>query len=144
MPSKHEAAILALQSALSGHASDILREQDLPVECPENGVINIVPGDPEDVGAHLGTGRIEWQRPVELEAVVQGTEAAARNAEMDAALGDVAARLVADRTLAGAVDYLLLSAPEESDTVPMQGAESLKGAVLTVTLFYETTENPME
>ena len=54
MPSKIETALVALQGALSGHAATVLRSADLPVECPEAGVLNIVPGDPREVGRQLG------------------------------------------------------------------------------------------
>lgn len=144
MPSTIETAIVALQSALSGHAATVLREADLPEECPPEGVINIVPSDPREVGRHLGVGRREWECVVELEAVVRGPDASSRNAALDAVLVAAADLLVADRTLGGAVDYLDLGGPTEIDVVPMLGAETLKGAVLTATLFYETTDNPME
>ncbi|WP_371398911.1 hypothetical protein [Marinovum algicola] len=144
MPSKHETAILALQAALAPHAATILREYELPEFCPPAGLINIVPGNAEEVGTRLGTGVREWQRPVELECVVQEADAAARDSAIDAALVSAATFLMADRTLGGAIDYLVPGAPEESEAVPMPGAESLKGSVLSVTLFYETTENPME
>lgn len=144
MPSKHEAAIVSLQDILEAHSAEIFREHDLPEDCPPEGLINIVPGDPQEVGVRLGTGVREWQRSVELECVVQGADAAARDALIDAVLTEAATLLMADRTLAGAVDFLVPGAPEESEAVPMPGAESLKGSVLSVSLFYETPENPME
>ncbi len=144
MPSKHEAAIVALQGQLEAHEAAIFREHDLPEGCPLEGLINIVPGDPQEMGVRLGTGVREWQRGVELECVVQGADAATRDAAIDAVLTSAAALLMADRTLGGAVDFLVPGAPEESEAVPMPGAESLKGAVLSVALFYETPENPME
>ncbi|WP_146592205.1 hypothetical protein [Puniceibacterium confluentis] len=144
MPSPHESAIAALLSALSGHAATVIRESDLPVDCPDAGLVNVVPEDPEDVGQHLGTGTREWERPVDLETVVRGPDAATRDAALDAALVSLAALLLADRTLGGAVDWIEVGAPQENEAVPMMGAETLKGAVLPVTLFYETTDNPME
>jgi len=67
-----------------------------------------------------------------------------RAAALDMLLSQVAALLLADRSLGGMVSWLEPGAPQASDTVPMEGAESLKGAVLPVTLFYETPQNPME
>lgn len=144
MPSPHESAVAALQTALAGHTATVLREHDLPVVCPAEGLVNIAPGNPEDVGARLGVGVREWEATVDLEHVVQGADASTRDAAMDALLVETAALVLADRTLGGAVDWIEVGGVQASDTVPMQGAESLKGAVLPVTLFYETTDNPME
>jgi len=144
MPSKIETALVALQDALSGHAATVLRSADLPVECPEAGLLNIVPGDPREVGRQLGTGRREFECVIEIEAVVQGATDTLRDAGLDASLASAAGLLLADRSLGGAVDYLDIDAPQETDEVPMAGAETLMGAVLPVTLFYVTTANPME
>ncbi len=144
MPSTHEAALLALQAALAGHAATVLREPDLPLEYPAGGLVNLAPDSPVEEGVRLGTGVREWSRDVDLEHVVQGADAEERDADIDAAMRQTAALLLSDRTLGGAVDWLELSAPKESDSVPMPGAETLKGAVLVATLFYETTLNPME
>ena len=144
MPSKIETALVALQNVLSGHVATVLRSADLPVECPEAGVLNIVPGDPREVGRQLGTGRREFECVIEIEAVVQGATDTLRDAGLDASLISAAGLLLADRSLGGAVDYLDIDAPQETDEVPMAGAETLKGAVLPVTLFYVTTANPME
>lgn len=144
MASPHESAITALMLGLTTHPAVILREEDLPQLCPDEGLINLVPEDPEEQGQHLGTGTREWQRRVELECVVQHGDGAVRTTRIDTALSLAAALLVSDSTLGGAVTWLRLDAPLDSDTVPISGAESLRAAVLPVTLFYETSDNPME
>ena len=144
MTSRHEAALDAILSALAPLAAQVMREEDLPVFCPPEGLVNLVPEDPEEEGQQLGTGIREWSRPVELECVVQAAEGPARAAALDMLLSQVAALLLADRSLGGMVSWLEPGAPQASDTVPMEGAESLKGAVLPVTLYYETPQNPME
>lgn len=144
MASPHETALLALQAALAGHGATIIREPDLPLSYPDGGLVNLAPANPVEEGVRLGTGVREWSREVDLEHVVQGADAVQRDADLDLALVRTAALLLADQTLGGAVDWLELSAPKESESVPMPGAETLKGAVLVATLFYETTHNPME
>lgn len=144
MPSSHEAAIVALVAALADHPGEVMREEELPQYCPPEGLINAVPQDAEEADQHLGTGTREFDRVVELECVVQASSGTARDAALDEALQQAAALLLADTSLGGAVSYLRIEAPQGTDTVPMQGAESLKGAVLPVTLYYETPDNPME
>ncbi|MBU2960064.1 hypothetical protein KO516_04315, partial [Citreicella sp. C3M06] len=63
---------------------------------------------------------------------------------LDVALVSLSALVLADRQLGGAVDWIEVGAPQQTEAVPMQGAETLAGAVLPVTIFYETTDNPME
>lgn len=144
MASPHETALLALQAALAGHGATIIREPDLPLSYPDGGLVNLAPANPVEEGVRLGTGVREWSREVDLEHVVQGADAVQRDADLDSALARTAALLLADQTLGGAVDWLELSAPKESESVSMLGAETLKGEVLVATLFYETTHNPME
>jgi len=144
MPSKFETAIIALQASLAGHAATVIREADLPETCPPEGLINIVPDDPREVGRHLGTGRREWEADIGLTVVMQDDTGSARNEKMDTALSSIVTLLFTDRTLGGAVDYLDLDTPVGFEVVPMPGAETFKEAVLAVTLFYETTANPME
>lgn len=144
MPSTHETAIAALVAALTPHPARVLREAELPHACPANGLINVQPADPDEGEQHLGTGTREFERDIDLECVVQGSDAEERDAGLDALMQGVAALLLADRSLGGAVTYLRVNAPQGTDVVPMDGAESLKGAVLPVTIYYETPDNPME
>ncbi len=143
MPSRHEAIIAQLMTALAPHSSEVIREIELPVHCPANGLINLLPADPEEQDEHLGTGVREWNRVLELEVVVQDHDTAQRIAKLDASLVEIGA-LLHGSTLGGLVDYLRLGAPQDADNIPMEGAASLKGAVIPVTLFYETSNNPME
>jgi hypothetical protein len=143
MPTKHEAITLALVAALSPHAARVMREQELPEYCPDEGLINVVPQDAEEEDQRLGTGVREFARVYELEVVVQDADETARAVALDAALA-AAAGLLHGQLLGGLIDYLRLEAPQETEDVPMDGAASLKGAVLPVTVFYETPDNPME
>ncbi|MDO6587702.1 hypothetical protein Q4543_19505 [Salipiger sp. 1_MG-2023] len=144
MPSPHEAPVLALLTAIAGHVASVMREHDLPIACPDQGLINLVPGDPQEEGVRLGAMAREWVREIDCELVVHGATAAARADALDAALVSLSTLVLADRQLGGAVDWIEVGAPQQTEAVPMQGAETLAGAVLPVTIFYETTDNPME
>jgi hypothetical protein len=143
MPTKPEAILLAFMEALGPHSATVLRETELPSECPEAGLINVVPADPKEGEEHLGGNVREWWREIELEAVVQNVDEAARAADLDAVIIELGALLHGER-LGGLIDHLQIGSPVEGDDVPMDGAASLKGAVLPITIFYETTSNPTE
>ncbi|MBB3995306.1 hypothetical protein GGR95_002961 [Sulfitobacter undariae] len=143
MLGRHESVIAGLMTALAAHPVPVSRQDELPRTCPPDGILNIVPQDPVETGFRLGTGRREWQRPVDLEMVVQGATNAERTVAIDALAGVVGA-LLTGSNLDGLVDYIDMSAPQQSSDVPMEGAESLLGSVIVITLFYETSINPME
>ncbi|QFS83984.1 hypothetical protein [Roseivivax sp. THAF197b] len=143
MPSPQETITLALVDALAPHIATILRKRELPEICPLNGLINVMPEDPREEGERLGDGVREWSQVFTLEVVVQNADETARSTALDTALREIATLLIGSN-LGGAVDYLRLDAPQESEVVPMDGAASLKAATMPVTVFYETTQNPME
>lgn len=143
MPTKHEAVILALVEALQDHPAEVMREAVLPAACPAQGLLNVVDEDPVEAGFQLGTGVREWQRQFSLELVVTASDDDARKAALDAGLA-VAADLLHGQTLDGLVTFLLIGPPEGADDIPMANAVDLRGAVVPVTLFYETSDNPME
>lgn len=143
MTTRHEAITVALVAALAGHPSEVMREQDLPQRCPAAGILNVVPQDPVGAGTRLGAGIMEWSRAYHFELVVQGADAASRNQQLDASIAQIGA-ILHGATLGGAIDYLDLGPPTEADHVPMEGAASLKGAVVVATVFYETSDNPLE
>lgn len=143
MPSPHESITLALLAALAGHSATVLRERELPEFCPDEGVINLVPEDPVELDQRLGDAKREFSRGYDLEVVVQDADEVARAARLDSALTQIA-QLLDGSNLGGAVDFLRLEAPQETEDVPMEGAASLKAAVMPITVFYETSDNPME
>lgn len=143
MTTRQEAILEALLAALSPHPAQVIREEVLPQRCPEAGLVNLVPGDPVEQGVHLGTGTREWMAQHSLECVVQAPDAAQRNAALDALLAALP-DLLADPTLGGLADFLLIGAPESADHVPIEGAATAKGCVVPITVFFETSQNPME
>ncbi|MEP0155248.1 hypothetical protein [Pseudophaeobacter sp.] len=143
MPTPHEAILDALMAELETHAADVIQEEELPQVCPANGLINLVPEDPVEAGVSLGTGAREWSRQVGLEVIVKHEDAASRRNAIEDALVQLAG-LITGSSLGGTATYLLIGPPERADDIPMAGAVDLRGAVVSVTLFYETSDNPME
>jgi hypothetical protein len=143
MTTRHEAIIKSLVVVVGAHTATVMRETELPVRCPDEGVINIVPQDPEATGYQLGTGVREWTRPVQIELIVKHENSASRNALLDDASASLGALLHGNQ-LGGLISYLQLGPPGDVDVIPMEGAATLKGAVVEIALFYETSDNPME
>lgn len=143
MPTKQEAVILALADALAGHTAQVMREEVLPQECPAEGLINIVDEDPVEAGYQLGSGVREWQRQVELEIIVYSEDDTALTGLLDSAAAEAVGLLLA-ADFEGLISYILIGAAQGADDIPMADAVFLRGATVPVTLFYETSDNPME
>jgi hypothetical protein len=91
------------------------------------------PGEPE---VTLSPLRYHYQHRAELEIVVQsGTD---RSTAFDTLIAAIGTALEADRTLGGLCDWVEPEAPAPVD-LPVEGAASLKAAVITVVLHYTTT-----
>ena len=91
------------------------------------------PGEPE---VTLSPLRYHYQHRAEIEAVVQGAD---RDAAFDTLTASVGAALAADRTLGGLCDWVEAEAPRVVD-LPVEGAASLKAAVIPVVLHYSTAD----
>lgn len=141
MPSTRENVLTALhallQSALSSApAVAVLRAEVLPVNIPAGGLVIVrdgVPGEPE---ASMSPLRWHYQHRAEVEVMVQVD---ARAAVFDAICVRIGAALAADRTLGGLCDWAEPEAPQPSD-LPVDGAETIKAAVIAVILHYSTAD----
>ena len=91
------------------------------------------PGEPE---VTLSPLRYHYQHRAEIEAVVQGT---GREAAFDTLTASIGTALAADRTLGGLCDWVEAEAPRPVD-LPVEGAASLKAAVIPVVLHYSTAD----
>jgi predicted PilT family ATPase len=142
---KIESIALALvdqvRSALS---AKVTREAELPVECPDEGIVNIVPSEPREMDRRLGTGIREMQQDFEIEIVVKGSDQGERGVRMEGVLVPLGAALGPLALIESGVDYINLNPPSETEVIPMRGSESLRGTVVVATLFYETSSNVME
>jgi hypothetical protein len=77
-----------------------------------------------------------YRHRAEIEAVVQG---AARDAAFDTLCVSIGVALAANRTLGGLCDWVEAEAPRPVD-LPVEGAASLKAAVVPVILHYSTAD----
>ena len=139
MPSTRETVLAALHTRLQSLAATVLRDEVLPERIPPAGLIILRDGQPGDPEVTLSPLRYHFQHRAEMEVIVQG--AIDRATAFDTLIAAIGAALIADRTLGGLCDWVEAEAPASVD-LPVEGAVSLKAAVVTVVLHY-TTADPL-
>ena len=139
MPTTREAILTALHARLQTLFATVLRDEVLPERIPPAGLIILRDGQPGEPEVTLSPLRYHFQHRAEIEVIVQtpGNRATAFDT-LIAAIGTV---LAIDRTLGGLCDWVEPEAPASVD-LPVEGAASLKAAVITFVLHYSTT-NPL-
>jgi len=136
MPTTRELVLAALHARLQALAALSLRDEVLPERIPAAGLIILRDGQPGEPEVTLSPLRYHYQHRTELEVVVQaGTGRASAFDDLISAIGTA---LEADRTLGGLCDWVEPEAPASVD-LPVEGAASLKAAVITVVLHYSTS-----
>lgn len=136
MPTTREAVLAALHARLHPLAALTLRDAVLPERIPAAGLIILRDGQPGEPEVTLSPLRYHYQHRAELEVVVQA--GASRATAFDDLIAAIGAALGADRTLGGLCDWVEPEAPASVD-LPVEGAATLKAAVITVVLHYTTT-----
>jgi hypothetical protein len=136
MPTPRETILTALHVRLSSLPAAALRGDVLPERVPTDGLLILRDGDPGEPGVTLSPLRYHYQHRAEIEAVVQGAD---RDAAFDTLAASLGATLAADRTLGGLCDWIEAEAPRPVD-LPVEGAASLKAAVIPVVLHYSTAD----
>ena len=137
MASKRELVLAALHARLQTLTAPVLRGDVLPERIPPTGLIVLRDGKPGDPEVTLSPLTYFYEHRAELEVVIQsGT---GRDALFDTLGGAIGTVLAADRTLGGLCDWVEAEAPEPVD-LPVEGAASLKAAVITVVLHYATQD----
>lgn len=131
-----ETILAALHELLLALPATALRGDVLPERVPAVGLLILRDGEPGDPDVTLSPLRYHYQHRAEIEAVVQG---AARDAAFDALCASIGAALAADRTLGGLCDWVEAEAPRPVD-LPIEGAASLKAAVIPVILHYSAAD----
>ena len=138
MPTQRETALAALHARLSSLPATILRGDVLPERMPPDGLLILRDGEPGEPEVTLSPVAYHYQHRAEIEAVVQGAE---RDATFDTLCASIGTAIAADRTLGGICDWVEAEAPRPID-LPVEGAASLKAAVIPVVLHY-TTADPL-
>ncbi len=134
MPTPREAILTALADHLRTipHVP-VLRGEVLPERIPPSGLMILRDGNPGEPGVTLSPLMYHYQHRAELEVIVQSGED--RDARFDRLIGRIGAAIAADRTLRGRCDWVDAEAPEPVD-LPIEGAASLKAAVIPLVLHY--------
>ena len=138
MPTLRETILAALHSRLSALPCTALRGDVLPERVPTAGLLVLRDGEPGEPEVTLSPLRYHYQHRAEIEAVVQGTT---RDTAFDTLCASIGAAIAADRTLGGLCDWVEAEAPRPVD-LAVEGAASLKAAVITVVLHY-TVADPL-
>ena len=137
MASKRETILAALHARLQTLAAPVLRGDVLPERIPASGLIILRDGRPGDPEVTLSPLTYFYEHRAELEVVIQA--GSGRDALFDALTAAIGALLAANRTLGGLCDWVEAEAPEPVD-LPIEGAATLKAAVITVVLHYATSD----
>ena len=138
MPTTRETVLTALADLLITipHVP-VLRGEVLPERIPPAGLMLLRDGNPGEPGVTLSPLTYHFQHRAELEVIVQS--ASNRDSLYDALCAQIGAVIAADRTLRGLCDWIQAEAPEPED-LAVEGAASLKAAIIPVVLHYATTD----
>ncbi|PIE08510.1 MAG: acyl-CoA transferase [Rhodobacterales bacterium] len=136
MPTSRETILRSLHVRLATLPATALRGDVLPERVPADGLLILRDGEPGEPEVTLSPLRYHYQHRAEIEAVVQGAN---RDAAFDTLTASVGAAIATDRTLGGLCDWVEAKAPRPVD-LPVEGAVSLKAAVIPVVLHYSTAD----
>ena len=139
MTTTRETILAAMHARLQSLAATVLRDEVLPERIPPAGLIILRDGQPGEPEVTLSPLRYHYQHRAELEVIVQAP--GNRATMFDSLIASIGTALAADRTLGGLCDWVEAEAPASVD-LPVDGAVSLKAAVITVVLHY-TTADPL-
>lgn len=139
MPSRRETILSALFETLrTSLTASVRRNEALPEKVSPTGLVVLRDGEPGEPEILLSPVSYVWRHRAPLDVVVGGGTQAERDAALDTLLITIGMTLEQDRSLGGLVDWLEIGAPS-FETVPIEGAAPIKGAVVTVILHYETS-----
>jgi len=137
LPTPRETILQALLATLQTiPGATILRGDVLPERVPAEGLVILRDGEPGEPEVTLSPLAYHYQHRAEIEAVVQGTD---RDAAFDTLIASIGTALAADRTLGGLCDWVEAETPRPVD-LPIEGAASLKAAVVPAILHYSTAD----
>ena len=136
MPSPRETILTALHARLSALPATALRGEVLPERVPTAGLLILRDGEPGEPDVTLSPLAYHYQHRAEIEAVVQGAD---RDVAFDTLCASVGGAIATNRTLGGLCDWVEAEAPRPVD-LPVEGAASLKAAVIPVVLHYSTAD----
>jgi hypothetical protein len=134
--SLREIILTALYARVSELPATALRGDVLPERVPALGLLILRDGEPGEPEVTLSPLSYHYQHRAEIEAVVQGPD---RDVLFDTLTASIGTALAADRTLGGLCEWVEAEAPQPVD-LPVEGATSLKAAVIPLVLHYSTAD----
>ena len=138
--SKREDVLSALFTLLAGvGGATVARNMSLPTRIPVAGLVILRDGSPGEPEVSLSPLTYHYEHEATVEVIVQGQ--ATQDAVFDAVCVAIGTRLAANRTPGGLCDWMEGAAPDPTEIIT-EGGEPMKGAAVTVTLTYSTT-NPI-
>jgi hypothetical protein len=136
MPTFRETILAALHARLKALTATCLRGEVLPERVPAAGLLILRDGEPGEPEVTLSPLAYHYQHRAEIEVVVQGND---RDTTFAVFCANIGAVFAADRTLGGLCDWVEAEAPRPVD-LPVEGAATLKAAVIPVLLHYSTAD----
>ncbi|QRZ15560.1 acyl-CoA transferase [Paracoccus methylovorus] len=141
MTTRREQVLSSLFTLLQGIGGGtiVLRNEVLPERIPAAGLLILRDGTPGEAEVTLSPLRYHWQHRAEVDVFIRGSSGL--ELAFDALAERVGQVIAADRTLGGLCDWIETDAPEPAD-LAVEGAPSIKAAVLILTLHY-TSNDPL-
>lgn len=115
----------------------VKREPDKPISLGADGAVTLLDGDGEVEEESLSPRIYHWRHTAEIEVRTLGAD---RRAKCTALLGQVAARVEADRTMGDTVDHVEVEPLSAVDEDPAEGRATERRAILNITCYFATTD----
>ena len=141
MASTRETILAALYAALEAEFDltlvDLRRNDVLPSEIANAGLIILRDGDPGEPETTFSPLMYHYEHRAQIEVFVQPDSG--REAQFDGLCQRIGAAVAADRSLGGLCDWVEAEAPSPDDT-PADGAPTFRAAVIGVRLTYAVAD----
>ena len=135
--SARETAVAALAELLRQTGATVWRDTDRELDIPPEGLIIVGEGDPTET-ALLSPLRWEIDQACDIQAIVTAEDEHVRDAALNTLLASIAALIVADRTLAGAVQWAEPGSPS-FNALEADGAAKVARFSITLSFVAEGT-----
>lgn len=136
--SKREQILQALFERLKTLDLPVKRNETLPQVIPETGIVMLRDGKQGEPEIILSPPMCIFKHETEVEVIVQAVKPEDRDKKLDGILEQIGVLLSSDVTLRGLTDYVYPKPPEIIDEY-IEGAPTMKAAVIPVVLEYSTT-----
>lgn len=135
---KREQILQALFERLKTLDLPVKRNETLPQVISETGIVMLRDGKQGEPEVILSPPICIFKHEAEVEVIVQAVKPEDRDKKLDEILVQIGVLLSSDVTLRGLTDYVYPKPPEIIDEY-IEGAPTMKAAVIPVVLEYSTT-----